>query len=51
MRKCVICGKPIDINKEPYFKFSKIYICDDSVNVECIVNWCGQHRKNEDKTQ
>jgi hypothetical protein len=51
IKYCEVCGNPINTKNEPYFKFGNKYICDDTINVECIVNWCGQHRKNEEKTQ
>jgi hypothetical protein len=50
-KKCVICGQSIDTKEEPYFKIGRDYICDDTVNVECCVNYLGRHRKNEDKTE
>ena len=47
---CVVCDKVIDTKEEPYFKMGTKYICDDSVNVECIITFCAWNRKNEDKT-
>lgn len=48
IKRCLVCGKEIDTKTMPYFKFGKDYVCDDTVNVECIVNYDGWHRKNED---
>jgi len=48
---CAVCGQEIDTKNQPYFKIGNKYICDDTVNVECITNWVGWHRKNEDKTE
>jgi len=48
---CTACGQEIDTKNQPYFKIGNKYICDDTVNVECITNWVGWHRKNEDKTE
>lgn len=50
LKTCEVCGDTINTKEQPYFKFGNKYICDDTVNVECVVNWCGWHRKNEDKT-
>ena len=50
IKECVVCKEKIDTKEEPYFKFGNDYVCDDTKNVDCIVNYCGRHRKNEDKT-
>lgn len=48
---CVVCGQNIDTKSQPYFKIGSKYICDDTINVECITNWVSWNRKNEDKTE
>ena len=50
IKKCFVCGKDINTKEEPYFKFGSQYVHDDTINVECIVNYCSWHRKNEEKT-
>jgi len=50
-KTCVICGQKIDIENQPYFKMNNKYICDDTVNVECITYYVSLFRKNEDKTE
>jgi len=48
---CVVCGQEINTKYQPYFKIGSKYICDDTVNVECITIFLSWNRKNEDKTE
>ena len=48
---CEVCDKIIDTVEDPYFKIGTQYICDDSVDVECILTFCAWNRKNADKSE